>query len=289
MRTPLAVVAMIVGVALYVAPSAAADEKADQQTTVVLVERFQDLNLTDEQEDKIAEVRKEYRPKVQEEAKERATLIKEEVDKIRAVLTDEQRTKLAELKEERQERRESRPERLTERIAHLHELDLTDAEMAKIAEIRKEYHPRIAKAMESLKGILTDDQRKAREDALKANKKRREVMAALNLTDDQKAKVMAVGKEVRVLVHEELEKMRDVLTEGQREKLQELKDERLEHVRDRMACRIANFKDLNLTDQQKAQIADIRQEFRPKVHQAGNKLRGTVKEEVEAILAVMKA
>jgi Spy/CpxP family protein refolding chaperone len=289
MRTPLAVVVMIVGVAVYAALPAAADEKADQQTTTVLAERFQDLNLTDEQEDKIAEVRKEYRPKVQEEAKERATLIKEEVDKIRAVLTDEQRTKLAELKEERQERRESRPERLTERIAHLHELDLTDAEMAKIAEIRKEYHPRIAKAMESLKGILTDDQRKAREDALKANKKRREVMAALNLTDDQKAKVMAVGKEVRVLVHEELEKMRDVLTEGQREKLQELKDERLEHVRDRMACRIANFKDLNLTDQQKAQIADIRQEFRPKVHQAGNKLRGTVKEEVEAILAVMKA
>jgi Spy/CpxP family protein refolding chaperone len=91
------------------------------------------------------------------------------------------------------------------------------------------------------------------------------------------------------LVHEELEKMRDVLTEGQREKLQELKGERLEHVRDRMACRIANFKELNLTDQQKSQIADIRQEFRPKVHEAGTKLRGTVKEEVEAILAVMKA
>ena len=289
MRTPLAVVVMIVGVAVYAALPAAADEKADQQTTTVLAERFQDLNLTDEQEDKIAEIRKEYRPKVQEEAKERATLIKEEVDKIRAVLTDEQRTKLAELKEERQERRESRPERLTERIAHLHELDLTDAKMAKIAEIRKEYHPRIAKAMESLKGILTDDQRKAREDALKANKKRREVMAALNLTDDQKAKVMAVGKEVRVLVHEELEKMRDVLDQGQREKLPELKDERLEHVRDRMACRIANFKDLNLTDQQRSQIADIRKEYRPKVHEAGTKLRGTVKEEVEAILAVMKA
>jgi Spy/CpxP family protein refolding chaperone len=244
------------------------------------------VNLTDEQEDKIAEIRKEYRPKVQEEAKERAALVKEEVEKVCAVLTDEQRAKLAEQKEDRQERR---PERLTERIAHLQELDLTDAEMAKIAEIRKEFHPRIAKAMESLKGILTDEQRKAREDALKASKKRREVMASLNLTDDQKAKVMAVGKEVRVLVHEELEKMRDVLDQGQREKLPELKDERLEHVRDRMACRIANFKDLNLTDQQKSQIADIRQEYRPKVHEAGSKLRNTVKEEVEAILAVMKA
>ena len=51
---------------------------------------------------------------------------------------------------------------------------------------------------------------------------------------------------------------------------------------------IANRKDLNLTEGQKAQIAQIRKEYRPKVQEAGNKLRGTVKEEVDAILVIFK-
>ena len=33
---------------------------------------------------------------------------------------------------------------------------------------------------------------------------------------------------------------------------------------------------------------EIREEFRPKVQEAGNKLRATVREEVEAIAAVIK-
>ena len=243
------------------------------------------VNLTDEQEDKIAEIRKEYRPKVQEAAKVLTAAAKDEVEKIRGVLTPEQKTRLTELKDERQE---FRAERLPERIAHLQELDLTDAEMAKIAEIRKEYRPKLEKVLEGLKGTLTDAQRKAREEGLQAGKKRREILASLNLTDEQKAKVEAAGKELRTVVRDELEKMRDVLTEGQKEKLQEFKDERRERVRDRMAHAITNFKELNLTDEQKAEITKIRQEYRPKVHEAGNKLRAVVREKVEKILAVIK-
>jgi hypothetical protein len=33
---------------------------------------------------------------------------------------------------------------------------------------------------------------------------------------------------------------------------------------------------------------EIRKEFRPKVHEAGNKLRGLVREEVEQIVSVIK-
>jgi Spy/CpxP family protein refolding chaperone len=50
----------------------------------------------------------------------------------------------------------------------------------------------------------------------------------------------------------------------------------------------ANLRELNLTDDQKTKIAEIRKEFRPKVQEAGNKLRGTVREEMEAIMAVIK-
>ena len=285
MRTLMAVVALGLGAALYATLPAAAEQKADDKVAVVVVEHIQDLQLTDAQEAKIADIRKEYRPKVQDAAKGLSTLVKEEVEKVEAVLTPEQKKKLAEFKEER---KELKAERLSERIAHLEELDLTDAEVAKIMEIRKECRPKIEKAMQGLEGLLTDDQKKARREALEAGKKRKEVIAALKLTDDQKAKLEAACKEVHALVREELEKMREVLTEGQRAKLDELKSERKEHVRDHLAHRIANLKELNLTEEQKTKIADIRKEFRPKVHEAGNKLRATIRQEVDAILTAIK-
>jgi Spy/CpxP family protein refolding chaperone len=142
--------------------------------------------------------------------------------------------------------------------------------------------------MKELQGLLSDDQKKAREEALKAGKNRREVLQAINLTADQKEKVQAVCKEVATLVREELEQIRDVLSAEQKEKLQDLKEERKDRVRDRTAHRIANLSDLNLSEDQKTRIADIRKDYRPKVHEAGNKLRGNVREEVEAIVAVIK-
>ena len=46
---------------------------AQTQTIVVAI---QDLNLTDAQEEKIADIRKEYRPKIQEAAKALNALVK---------------------------------------------------------------------------------------------------------------------------------------------------------------------------------------------------------------------
>jgi len=283
MRTLVAVVGLVVGVTFYVTQPAAAEEKGELRG--ILIEKIQDLNLTDDQESKIGDIRKEFRPRVEAAARELTTLVKEEVEKVQGVLTPEQKTKLAAAKEER---REHRAERLAEAIAHLEALDLTDGEMAKFAEIRKEFQPRLAKAMEGLKGILSDDQKKVREEAVKGDKKRREILAALKLTDDQKQKCEAVGKEVGTLVRDELEKMRGVLSESQKEKLQEFRDEAKDRVRDWKAHRIANMRELNLTEEQKTKIAGIRQEYRPKVQEAGNKLRGVVREEIEAIQAIIK-
>jgi Spy/CpxP family protein refolding chaperone len=250
-----------------------------------VAERIQDLNLTDEQEAKVMEIRKAFRPKVEQAIKELAGVVKEEVAKVRAVLTPDQKTKLGELKEERQERR---AETLCERIAHVHELDLTGAELEKIAEIRKEYRPRMLKTMESLHGLLSADQRTAREEGLKAGKKRSEILASLKLTDDQKAKVEAVCKEVGTLARAEMEKIRDVLTESQKATLQDFAKERREHVRDRVAHRIAHLKDLNLTEAQVSQIHEIRKEYRPRVHEASNRVRATVREEVQSIIQAIR-
>src|SRR6516165_2383615 len=281
---PLSAVLTLV-VAIFVCPRLCVAQEAGQRAAEGLAERIQDLNLTDPQETKIEDIQKECRPKVEEAAKEVVGLVKEEVDKIREVLTPEQKTKLESLKEER---KEHRGEGLAGRIAHLKDLDLTDSEMSQIAEIRNEFRPKIVKAMEGFRGILNADQTKAREEALNAGKKRREILESLNLTAEQKEKAESVCKEVTGFVREEVEKIRDVLTAEQREKLGELKEERKDRVLNRWASRIANFQDLNLTDEQKTKIEAIRKEFRPKVHEAGNKLRGAVREEIDMIVSVLK-
>jgi Spy/CpxP family protein refolding chaperone len=270
--------------ALAVCPKLYAQETRDR-----LGERMQDLNLTAQQESKIADIRKEYRPKVQAAENDLAAVVKSEVEKVRSVLTPEQKANVAEMKEERQEGRAERREgRLAERIAHLQQLDLTDEEKAKIAAIREEFHPKIVKAMESLKGTLTPEQLQARAEALRAGKNHAEIIAALKLSGDQKEKVEAVGTELRTLVREELEKVRDVLSAEQKEEIQDFRQERRDRVRDRKAHDIMNFRELNLTADEKTQIQSIRKDFRPKVHEAGDKLRATVREEVEAIVAVLK-
>src|SRR5262249_9578420 len=146
MRTLIAVLALGVATSACAALRAADEAKADQRGVGGLAARIQDLNLTDEQEAKIADIRKESGPKVQEAARELAAAVKEETEKARAVLTPEQQKKLQEFREER---REFRAEGLCEKLAHLGDLDLTDAEMEKIGDIRKEYRPKIVKALES--------------------------------------------------------------------------------------------------------------------------------------------
>jgi flagellar motor protein MotB len=248
-------------------------------------EALQDMLLTSDQETKLADIRQEYKPKVQAAAKTLRGLVKEEVEKVRGVLTAVQKTTVAEIKEENKDRR---AHSLAERMAHFKELDLTPAEMKKFKEIRKEFRPKFAQALEGLKGILSADQKATREDGLKAGKKRSEIVASLKLSDDQKEKFEAAGKVLANLVREKLEKIHGVLSAEQKIKIAGFKDEDREHVRDRMAHMIANLKSLDLTDQQKSEIMAIRKECQPKIHEAGNALRAMVREEVQAIIGVLK-
>jgi Spy/CpxP family protein refolding chaperone len=262
----------------------AQDQSPDNQGNVLAVS-IQDIELTDDQEAQINAIRKEYRPKIEEDAKELKSLAKEEVDQIRNVLTPEQKPKIQALVEQR---REFREESLANRIAGLKELDLTEAELAKITEIRQEYRPKMEQAVKQLEGLLTDAQKQAREQALKADKPRREVVKALNLTPDQKTELQNVAKNLKDLVGNELAKIQGVLTSEQRETLQDLRSERRELVRDQLAHQIANLRDLNVTQQQKDSLMNIRQEFRPKIQEAGNQLRTEIGEEIGKIVAVLK-
>jgi Spy/CpxP family protein refolding chaperone len=251
----------------------------------MLVVSVQDIELTDEQEAKIAAIRKEYASKIKDDAKELKTLADEQLEKIRNVFTPEQRAKIQSIIAER---REFKEESLAHAIANLKELDLTEAELAKIREIRREYRPKMDEAIRQLENLLTDDQEKAREAALKAGKTRREVLEAINLTSAQRAQIENTATQLKNLVGNEVEKIRGVLTAGQRETLQELRDERADRVRDRLAHQIANLRELNLTDEQKTTLMNIRQEYRPKLQELGNQLRTAIGEEVQKVVAILK-
>ena len=280
----LSLVLMLFMVVL-VCPALRGHDEPSGSPSVVLV-TVHDLNLTDDQKAKIASIRKEYKPKIEEAANDLAAQIKEEVEQVRGVLTDEQKEKLQAFREER---KEQRFDGLAERIANLKDLHLTEEEVNKIEDIRSEYRPKIEKAMEGLKGILTDDQRTSREDALRTGKSHAEILASLNLSGEQKEKLSAACKEAGTAVREELEKIKEVLTPEQQARMSEFKDERADRVRDRWAHRVANFKELNLTDEQKTKIENIRKEFRPKIQEAANKLRATIREKVSMITDVLRS
>jgi Spy/CpxP family protein refolding chaperone len=102
-------------------------------------------------------------------------------------------------------------------------LDLTADQKAKVKEVGKEFHSKMKAAADS---ILTDEQKKARDEAIKsakdAGKKGREIQKAareaVKLTDEQKAKMKdamkPVAKEIR-------DKLMAILTPEQKEQLKQ--------------------------------------------------------------------
>ena len=107
--------------------------------------------------------------------------------------------------------------------------------------------------------------------------------------DSELAEALSAAEKARQEKAEVDRKQREKAVADQRAlALKRMEDERRERVRDQLAARIMNFKDLNLTDEQKTKIHDIRKEYRPKIHEAGNMLRAAVRDEVAAIMAVIK-
>ena len=110
-------------------------------------------------------------------------------------------------------------------IAALKALGLSDAQKAKLADLRKQYGPKLHEAvMKKLDSILTPEQRKARDEALKAAKASGKhgpeliaaVRSAVKLTDQQQQKVKAIHAEMAPLLKEIHEQVASILTPEQR-------------------------------------------------------------------------
>jgi Spy/CpxP family protein refolding chaperone len=102
-------------------------------------------------------------------------------------------------------------------------LKLTDDQKAKVADLQKEYGPQAADLAKKMAAILTDDQRKARAEAMKAAKDagksdkecRDAGNAAVTLTDEQKARQGEVKAEIAPIVKEVRGKLMAILTPEQ--------------------------------------------------------------------------
>jgi Spy/CpxP family protein refolding chaperone len=116
-------------------------------------------------------------------------------------------------------------------------LCLTDEQKAKVETLKKEYTPKLKEAWQKVDGVLTDEQKKARNEVFKtareANKRGPEVwrdaQAAMKLTDEQKAKMDTARKDMRALGKEAREKVMAVLTPEQQEKVKKEMEEHRQH------------------------------------------------------------
>jgi hypothetical protein len=114
-----------------------------------------------------------------------------------------------------------------DRVLRMQNLNLTDDQKAKLEEMKKEYDPKVKDATAKVEGVITAEQKKAREDALKeardAGKRGQEVrdaaQAAMKLTDAQKADMKKFRQVVTDLNKEITDKVNALLTDAQKETL----------------------------------------------------------------------
>ncbi len=104
------------------------------------------------------------------------------------------------------------------------EITLTDEQKTKLEEVKKEFEPKVKEVVKKQSDILTADQKKARAEAAKAAKAagkkgkdaQADITAALKLTDEQKKKQEEVGKELKDLNGQIREKISGFLTADQK-------------------------------------------------------------------------
>ena len=113
-------------------------------------------------------------------------------------------------------------------------LDLTDAQKSQLEEIKKEFGAELKAAQEKIDSVLTDDQKKARAEAMQKVRESREgwqnlretLEKAMNLTDAQKKDMEAARTASMELNRELMQKVMSVLTTEQKEALEKARRER---------------------------------------------------------------
>lgn len=113
------------------------------------------------------------------------------------------------------------------------EITLTDEQKTKVAELEKEYAPKMKELREKLDKVMTEEQKKARLDVMKeAREKAKDnkeakrgkelaqaIKDAMKLSEEQQKSYDETDKKIVALRQEILEKVKPLLTDEQKEKL----------------------------------------------------------------------
>jgi Spy/CpxP family protein refolding chaperone len=114
-----------------------------------------------------------------------------------------------------------------DRVESVKDLKLTDDQKAKLADLKKAYAPKVKELAGTMDKVLTADQKKARDEAVKAARNagkrgpevREAIQAAMKLSDAQKAKLADGRKAMGTLNKEIMGKVNKLLTPDQQEVL----------------------------------------------------------------------
>lgn len=110
------------------------------------------------------------------------------------------------------------------------DITLTDEQKTKVAEIEKEFGPKMKELREKLDKVMTEEQKKARQEVLKEarekgkdGKKGKElaeaVKNAMKLSEEQQKQYDETDKQILALRQQILEKVKPILTDEQKAKL----------------------------------------------------------------------
>ncbi|HLQ47138.1 MAG TPA: hypothetical protein VK137_20510 [Planctomycetaceae bacterium] len=107
------------------------------------------------------------------------------------------------------------------------DIELTAEQKTKVAELEKEFGPKMKELREKLDKVLTDAQKKARQDVFKEAKTsgkkgkelRQAVKDATKASDEQQKQIDEVEKQIVDLRKQILEKVKPILTDEQKAKL----------------------------------------------------------------------
>jgi Spy/CpxP family protein refolding chaperone len=108
-------------------------------------------------------------------------------------------------------------------------LDLSAEQKEKLKAIHEENAPKLKEILDKVHAVLTDDQKKALEEAMKTAKESgkkgidffRAVEGSVQLTDEQKEKIGKIAPDLIALNKETVKKVRDVLTPEQQKAFDE--------------------------------------------------------------------
>jgi len=167
-------------------------------------------------------------------------------------------------------------------------LTLTDEQKTKLENLKKEFEPKLKDARQKIgeQGKALHEAFKAFQAAgQKVAQAQKEVQTAQKTVQDQKGKMDAAKKNIDALRKNIGDQIGSLLTTEQKEQLKKMAEAKRPHGPAKHECEM--LKGVQLTDAQKAQIESVKKEYHAKIEAAENAVKALHKEVRDKVLAYL--